>query len=240
MTTQCESASVAVVGVDKAGYAAWVKPLWAVSILSPIPLALVLMLTGDFAERPQWLNLSSCILILSLGLAAITDFRWRKIPNAVTYPTALWALVINGLASALEASEHSLTLPTGAVGLSACIAGFAVCFLVMFFIFRVSGGGAGDVKLAAVIGAFLGVEQGLTALVAAYVVAAAVILTWHVWASGPFTLAKAVGRKVGTTMLPVWIAPPSVSEQTLLRRPIALAPFFAIGTIASAVLPQIW
>src|SRR5579884_2981820 len=99
---------------------------------------------------------------IALGLAlgavlipvAVIDFDFRLIPNRITGPAALAAVVI-GLA----------TRPSGVPAqLIAGAAGFA--FLLVFALAYPRGMGMGDVKLAGVLGLFLGRSVGVAVMVA--------------------------------------------------------------------------
>lgn len=102
-----------------------------------------------------------------LVLACISDVRTRRIPNALTFSAIVCALLF-----------HALTGGLGATGLS-----LAGCFLggALFFpMFALRGMGAGDVKLLAAVGAWLGpstvVMVALAASLAGGVIAIAVAL----------------------------------------------------------------
>ena len=89
-------------------------------------------------------------LLLILGAATLLDWREHKIPNVLTFGAALFGLILQG----------SLNGPAG-LGLAA--AGWIVC-LVCFLPFYVNGGmAAGDVKLMAAVGAFIGPAAGIFA-----------------------------------------------------------------------------
>jgi prepilin signal peptidase PulO-like enzyme (type II secretory pathway) len=98
------------------------------------------------------------------------------------------------------------------------------------FGYDLSGGGAGDVKLAAAIGALLGL-QGLFAVAYSYIVAAAAIIVWSVYNNGPLALVKAAGRTIGGLLGPLWPFPATDTDTALLMKPIPLGPYFAIGTL---------
>ncbi|MDX6541778.1 MAG: leader peptidase (prepilin peptidase) / N-methyltransferase [Gaiellales bacterium] len=85
-------------------------------------------------------------LVLAFALVGLTaiDFRYRILPNRITYPLALAGVV---LGAALRFSE----LPE--LGLAAFGAGG---FLLIAALLSPSGLGMGDVKLAFVLGLFLG------------------------------------------------------------------------------------
>jgi hypothetical protein len=109
--------------------------------------------------------------------------------------------------------------------------GAGLCFLVMLFIYQLAGGGAGDVKLATALGALLGAESAVAMLVFTYVIGGTLTVAWAVWTVGPLLLLKSVGRRIGSFFLPMWVDPPSAEQELLLKRPIPLALFFALGTL---------
>ena len=216
---------------------------WLVALAMPPTLGLGWAIGAD-----QWFpshilgTLTGFVLLVLLGVCTYKDLTQAKIPNWATYPAFLWALAINVAASLWEPFEQTAgegAGPTktwvrllGAVGLDQCLLGAVVCFGIMLFVYRLAGGGAGDVKLAAAIGALLGVERGLNVLIVSYIVAAVAIMSWVIWTNGPVPLLKAVGRLVGSFFLPLWIARPNPEDQKLLQSPVPLAVFFAVGTLA--------
>lgn len=90
--------------------------------------------------------------------AALTDLKSRRIPNR---------LVVAGLVLGLTAR-----LLSGWAALADGVLGAVLALLLGMLLFSAGAMGAGDGKLMAVIGAFLGVEQGLLALGAGAVVGA--------------------------------------------------------------------
>jgi prepilin peptidase CpaA len=103
-------------------------------------------------------------------VAAVCDLRTRRIPNVLTIP-----LLLVGLIRAAWLG-----------GLSGLAEVLGTCFLlalpfVLLYLF--AGGGAGDAKLMAALGAWLGIAQGITALLC--VTIAGIVLA----------IAKAVMRK---------------------------------------------
>ncbi len=119
----------------------------------------------------------------------------------------------------------------GSVGLVQCLAGAVLCFLITFLGYDLSGGGAGDVKLATVIGALLGIQHGVFAIAYSYIVAAVAIIIWSIWANGPLALAKAAGCRLGCLLGPLWPFQLTDEDTKLLTRGIPLGPYFAIGTL---------
>jgi len=84
--------------------------------------------------------------------AGITDLRWRRIPNWLTYPAAPIALGLHALAGGW--AEVKLSAEGLALGLS---------LLLPFVLLRSLGGG--DWKLVGVLGAFMGWRHLLNVLV---------------------------------------------------------------------------
>lgn len=96
-------------------------------------------------------------MLALVATAAVTDFRARRIPNWLTVTVAL---------SGLGQSVTPWAVTSPAVSIYGLLAGFVVTFLL----YIVGGRGAGDVKLTAGIGAWLGPWPVLIVLAAAAVV----------------------------------------------------------------------
>ena len=83
-------------------------------------------------------------IVLLVGAAAcVIDLRTRHIPNALTFGTALAALLYHTVAGGLD-------------GFLASAGGWFVGAALFFIPFALGGLGAGDVKLLAALGAWLG------------------------------------------------------------------------------------
>ncbi len=91
-------------------------------------------------------------LLIALGLACFFDVRFRRIPN-----------VLVGVV--LCASVALILLGLGELTLSQCILGAVFGLLVPLPLYAMRALGAGDVKLMAAIGAFLGVPGILWVIV---------------------------------------------------------------------------
>jgi Flp pilus assembly protein protease CpaA len=165
------------------------------------------------------------VAVLLLAVCTVTDLTWRKIPNWATYSAVLWAVGVN--AAALVADPSYL----GAQGIVHCVVGTIACFVLMLVVYEFSGGGAGDVKLAAALGSLLGVEHGIAALIYSYIIAGVLLLAYAVWKLGPIYLGKTLGRKLGAFFLPSLIDAPAGEGAHLLQQPIPLSLYFALGTL---------
>jgi prepilin peptidase CpaA len=86
------------------------------------------------------------VLIAVAAAAVACDIRTRRIPNALTFGSALAAFVYMGLTSGLS-------------GLATAGEGWIVGFALFFPFFALRGMGAGDVKLLAALGAWLGPSE---------------------------------------------------------------------------------
>ena len=121
-------------------------------------------------QAPQW-----AVVVAASLTAAIWDIRTRRIPNFLTGPLLLggsiWAAWQGGFAGVADAAVACVLL--------------AMPYVLLFL----CGGGAGDAKLMGAIGAWLGVVNGLIALVAVSVAA--------VW----LALAHALARKRARSLL---------------------------------------
>jgi prepilin peptidase CpaA len=86
-----------------------------------------------------------CLLMAMQSYAAVIDIRHRKIPNRLCAAIALFGLVGNSL------------LADGN-GLQASLGGLSIGFITMLFLYRLTGLGAGDVKLMAATGSVVGIK----------------------------------------------------------------------------------
>lgn len=100
------------------------------------------------------------IAVVVVLVAAATDLRNGRIPNALTIPALLLGLVGSGL-------------QRGAAGALAALAGLIICAVVPGIVYKASQGrgiGGGDIKLFAALGALLGPAQGLEVELSAFLI----------------------------------------------------------------------
>ena len=114
--------------------------------------------------------LATVLLLTLLVVASFTDLRWHKIYNWTTYPGMLAAVAINaaGLLISRDTQgrwEYWLGwIPDVSNPLAASLIGWLACGFVMLVCLVTFQIGGGDVKLIAMLGAFLGLEQGLVTM----------------------------------------------------------------------------
>lgn len=111
--------------------------------------------------EPNWLLLF--LLMSTLGLAVVSDIRERRIPNPLIAAPLFLALAGNALADATPVWRDF----GPGIALSLAGAATALACLLPFYLLRALG--AGDVKLMAVVGAFLGPWQVLGAIVLSFI-----------------------------------------------------------------------
>lgn len=205
---------------------------------------------GPHLPVPQAGTFAAGVLVALMAVCTWTDLARRKIYNWATYTAFLAALALNGAAEAYAAVEGvplrspdgegvpTLLARLGAVGLASSLLGAAVCFFALLVVYQMSGfRGAGDVKLATATGAWLGVFQGLTAILYTYAIAGAVLASWLVLRFGPVRVIGHLLRSAGAKLLPGWVLPP-LDPFPELKRPVPMSAFFAAGAalVLSGVL----
>ena len=224
---------------------------WAAALALPLVAGPIWCLAWSW--QSHWLGtLAGLVLLAVLGTCTYTDLRSHRIYNWATYSAFLWALLINIVASAWPSGGEVLSSASsgaaavgpkmlGGIGIGESLVGAGLCFLITLAGYHMSGRGAGDVKLAAAIGALLGIHHGVFAVAYSYIVAAVAIIVWSTWVNGPLAIVKAGVRKVGNVLGPLWPFQPSSSDTALLLRPIPLGPYFAIGTLLVVLeLVPVW
>jgi prepilin peptidase CpaA len=105
-------------------------------------------------------------IVLLVGFVAacmVVDMRTRRIPNVLTFPAILLALVLN-------AGER------GAPGLLSSLAGAGLAMCVLVTPFALGGIGGGDVKMMGAVGALLGPRLALASLATGMVLGGVVMI----------------------------------------------------------------
>ena len=156
-------------------------------------------------------------------LASVTDLRSRRIPNWLVLPFLVAGIVVSGWL-------HG----RGGIGRSLAGAGLAVLFCG--FLYWLGGLGAGDLKLCAAIGAWLGPHQLFVAQVATGIVGGLWVLVWAVYDGFLADLLKSTGHLVFGWVKGGALRNPEMTIENPLRRKMPYAPAIAIGTVFSFFL----
>lgn len=124
-------------------------------------------------------DLHTGVLIAMLALAAVIDFRSYRIPNWLTASGIVFALVYNGLAPVSPQQGFLWSLQ-----------GMGIGFLLTLPLHVLRTMGAGDVKLMAMVGAFVGMPAVLYAVLASFIVGGLAAIAYALWH-------RAMGRMLG-------------------------------------------
>lgn len=101
-----------------------------------------------------FLTWSPAVLLAGLLLLAVYhDVRSRRIPNRLVLSGALAGLLLN---CAMPAGAGLLTATPGAIGFWPALGGLALGLALLLPMYALKALGAGDVKLMAMVGAFVG------------------------------------------------------------------------------------
>ena len=135
-------------------------------------------------------------ILLTFGfvtVAAVTDIKSHKIYNWTTYPGILTALGLHAVGTALArwsgVGEETRKI-VGWIGIDDSCYGLLVCGGCMVACYVLFGVGGGDVKLIAMVGAFLGLEKGISVMLWMFVLSGAVALVLLIWRDGLWNLTK--------------------------------------------------
>lgn len=150
------------------------------------------------------------ILLGLLAVATVTDVRQHKIYNWNTYPGIVAGLLLNTTA--------------GWSGVWNAALGFLVCGFVMLFCFVLFNVGGGDVKLIAMMGAFLGLEKGVEAMLWTFVLGAVMGMAIVIWRYGFLTLLANTWKHMRLVFQARSWLPLTEEERAPLQRWLFLAP----------------
>jgi len=156
-----------------------------------------------------------------LLIASVTDILRHKVYNWLTFPAL-------GLGLGLNAAWQQLP------GLWGGCAGLLVGGLLFFPAFFWGGMGAGDVKLMAVVGAFMGWVFVINAALYAAVIGGVLAAAWLLIRGELLPAVKRIGRFLYSVFRP------HLKIEPLSRKyPIPFAVIIFAGTVAAFFLPPI-
>mgnify|MGYP002624541460 CR=1 FL=1 len=175
--------------------------------------------------------LATVLLLTLLVVASFTDLRWHKIYNWTTYPGMLAAVAINAAGLLLISRdtqgrwEYWLGwIPDVSNPLAASLIGWLACGFVMLVCLVTFQIGGGDVKLIAMLGAFLGLEQGLVTMLWMLVLGGALGVIVLIWQVGLWKLLVRAGRQIARFLRLGSQAELPEEDRAVLRQPLYLAP----------------
>lgn len=154
--------------------------------------------------------------VIVVAVATYTDLRSRRIPNWLVLPF----FVVGVAASSWLGGWH---------GLGHSLAGAGLGLLLYGILFFMGGMGAGDVKLCAAIGAWIGPMQLIYALVFTGLVGGLMAVGWAVWGGFLGELFQNAGALAFGSKADRGEAVLSNPQ----RRKMPYAPAIAIGTLIS-------
>lgn len=170
------------------------------------------------------------VLIVLLVTAAVIDVRTSRIPNWLVFGGALYGLAYNAI-SPLYARDIGILFALGGLGVG-------LAALLPAYLFRVMG--AGDVKLMAMVGAFLGGWATVGAVLATLVAGGVLAIAIALWSGHVVRMLRNVAAMSRGTVFTLatgvtgWMA---IDGPSAGKMPYGVA--IAAGTIAYLVLSQL-
>jgi len=161
------------------------------------------------------------LLFALLGAAVWHDVRARRIPNAVVFPGALAGLALHAL---LPAGAGLFGSPMGGLGLVSALGGLGLGLAVLLPMYALRLMGAGDVKLLAMVGAFVGAGQILAVALVTLAAGGILALVFATWQG-----------KLRSLLGNAWQMMVFTGMSGLTGRPLVAAPNAASGRLPYAV-----
>ncbi len=103
------------------------------------------------------------LLAVLLTFAVVRDLRERRIPNLLVLAGMAAGLLLHAL---LPRGAGLFDVPFGALGIVSAAGGLALGLLLLLPMYALNAMGAGDVKLMAMVGTFLGPRDAVGAVLA--------------------------------------------------------------------------
>ncbi len=175
--------------------------------------------------------------LMVVAVAAFTDLHRQRIPNWLVLPFLAVGLVVSPWRHDWEGVGRGFWPGNGHGfgwhGLGQSLAGMGLGILLYGALFWVGGMGAGDVKLCAAIGAWIGPSQLFIALILTSLIGGIMALCWA--ASGGFfkELFTSTGDLLFGWKKRVMRVDPEQTLANPLKRKMPYAPAIALGTLLS-------
>lgn len=160
------------------------------------------------------------VVIGLVAIAAWTDWRDRKLYNWNTYSGMLLGLALH-------------LLPGSPISVADSLAGWGACGGIMLICFVLMPVGGGDVKLLAMIGAGLGLEDGLTALLWTCTFGALSAAAATIWQVGAWTILRGTLVRIGMLVTARGWVPWSPEQKQVLNQRFRLGPCALLAVIVT-------
>ena len=172
----------------------------------------------------------TAVLFILLVIASVNDFRTHKIPNWLTAGGIIFALIYN---AAVPFSRD--------YGFLWALGGLFIGFVVMLPCYALRIMGAGDVKLMAMVGAFIGVTDTLHAVIYSFIAGGIAALAFALYNKA---LVRMLGnvKNVAQMMMLSAIGGFRPDVQIEAGKSVGKLPYgicISIGTVAYVVAKQI-
>lgn len=167
-----------------------------------------------------WIGLGASATVM--GVAAVSDLRFQRIPNKLTYPAAVAGVVMHCLVGFVHANETILS------GLKESLLGLALGFGVLFLGYMFGGIGGGDVKLAAALGAMVGLDVTGNGLLYMGLLGGAMALSIMIWKGKLIASLRRMGRFFLSAFVPfLEVEMPKVEDSDIFPLGVAISGGFA-------------
>lgn len=160
----------------------------------------------------------SLVVLILVAIAAWTDLRERKLYNWNTYSGMLIGLAMHAL-------------PGSPIALTDSLAGWLACGCIMLLCFVFMPVGGGDVKLLAMIGAGLGLEDGLNALLWTCTLGAISAMATVIWQVGAWTILKGAVHRAGWLIRARGWVPWTTEQRQVLNQRFRLGPCALLAVV---------
>jgi prepilin peptidase CpaA len=158
--------------------------------------------------------------LIVLAVATFTDLRNRRVPNWLVLPFLLAGIAVSGWLH-------------GWHGIGQSFAGLGVGVLIYGVLYWMGGMGAGDVKLCAAIGAWIGPDQLFIALVITAIAGGIMALCWAAYDGFLGDLFTGAGELIFDWKRRGMRDDSNLELANPMKRKMPYVPAIAIGTLVS-------
>jgi prepilin peptidase CpaA len=183
--------------------------------------------------------------LIVVAVATFTDMSSRRVPNWLVLPFLSAGIIVSPFRADWSGIGRGIWLRTDWTGirhdfwhsLGQSFAGLGLGFLIFGILFWMGGMGAGDVKLFAAIGAWIGPMQLFYALIFTGLAGGVMVVCWAVVGGFIKELFTGVGDLIFSWKQRGLHPDPEQTLANPLKRKMPYAPAIAIGTLMSFFAP---